>query len=94
MDSAIDPTTVVSLSPAISIRLLGDCAVILNTDSAELYSCNQTASAFLRQVDGTRTLAEVVEAVLPAYDADPKAIYAELAALAGRLRAAGIISIP
>ena len=84
---------VVSLSPAMAIRMLGDSAVVLNTESADLYSCNPTASAFLRQVDGRRSFAEIVEAVLAVYDADPDTIRRELAALARRLRAAGIIRV-
>ena len=93
MDARTVPTRVVSLLPVVSIRKSGDSAVVLNTESAELYSCNRTASAFLDEVDGRRTLAEIVEAMLPTYDGDPLIIRAELVVLADRLSAIGIISL-
>jgi hypothetical protein len=54
--TAIQETTVLALSPVASFQSLGDSAVILMTDSGQLYTCNQTTESFLKKIDGLRSL--------------------------------------
>jgi hypothetical protein len=59
---------VFAFSPVASFQSVGDGAVILLADSGQLFSCNDTSEAFLRQVDGKRTLDEIVALLAEEYE--------------------------
>lgn len=92
MDTLGD-TTVIALAPTASFQSLGDSAVILLTDNGQLYTCNETTEAILRKVDGLRTLAEIVDSVLPGYDIDRETFRADVLAIASDLIAEGIVVV-
>ena len=92
MDNVSD-TTVVALAPTASFQSLGDSAVILRTDSGQLFTCNETTEALLRQVDGHRTVAEIIDSVLPVYDIDRESLRADVLAIVANLAAEGIVIV-
>ena len=65
-----DNDTIFDFSPLASFQSVGDGAVILLTDSGQLFSCNETTESFLRKVDGTRNLDAIVSLMAEEYDAD------------------------
>jgi len=88
----IDETTVITLSPVASFQSLGESAVILIIDSGQLYTCNETTEAFLKAVDGVRSLAEIIDAVLPEFEVDRETLRTDLLSLAADLTTHGLIT--
>ncbi|MEW9806563.1 PqqD family protein [Mesorhizobium sp. ZMM04-5] len=82
---------VLTLSPVASFQSVGDGAVVLLADSGQLYSCNDTSQAFLRHVDGKRTLAEIVDLMADEYEVERDVLEADLAELAANLKNEGVI---
>jgi hypothetical protein len=82
---------VFALSPVASFQSVGDGAVVLLADSGQLYSCNDTSEAFLRHVDGKRSLGEIIDLLAEEYDAERDVLEADFAELAESLRQEGVI---
>jgi pyrroloquinoline quinone biosynthesis protein D len=82
---------VFSLSPVASFQSVGDGAVVLLADSGQLYSCNDTSEAFLRHVDGRRSLGAIVELMAQEYEVERSVLEADLAELAESLKQEGVI---
>ncbi|MEP9389179.1 PqqD family protein [Mesorhizobium sp. KR9-304] len=82
---------VYSLSPLASFQSVGDGAVVLLADSGQLYSCNDTSEAFLRHVDGKRSLADIVDLLAEEYEVEREMLEADLAELAASLIQEGVI---
>lgn len=82
---------VLTLSPVASFQSVGDGAVVLLADSGQLYSCNDTSEAFLRHVDGKRSLAEIVDLLAAEYEVARDVLEADLAELAEDLKREGVV---
>lgn len=89
----IHEATIVALSPTASFQSLGDSAVILMTDSGQLYTCNTTTEAFLKQIDGSRTMAEIIDGVIAEFDIDRDTLRGDMIGIANELAAEGIVII-
>lgn len=70
--------TVYRLSDMAKFRSMGDSAVILMIDSGQLFSCNETADAFLKHVNGVRTTGEIAKLVALEFDVDPDILMKDL----------------
>jgi len=79
------------LSPVASFQSVGDGAVFLLADSGQLYSCNDTSEAFLRHVDGKRSLGEIVDLLAEEYEVERDVLEADFAELAESLKQEGVI---
>ncbi len=79
------------LSPAASFEMVGDGAVILLSDSGQLYSCNDTTEAFLRNLDGGRSVGEIARLMGSEYDIPIEVLMSDLSDLANELEAEGIV---
>jgi hypothetical protein len=82
---------VFALSPVASFQSVGDGAVVLLADSGQLYSCNDTSEAFLRHVDGKRSLGEIVDLLAEEYEVERDVLEADFAELAESLKQEGVI---
>jgi pyrroloquinoline quinone biosynthesis protein D len=91
--TTINEATVLALSPTASFQSLGDSAVILMTDSGQLYTCNTTTEAFLKKVDGFRTMAEIIDGVLAEFEVDRDTLRGDMVNIASELAAEGIVII-
>jgi len=87
----ITETTVFALSPVASVQSLGNDAIILMADSGQLFSCNYVTDAFLKAVDGVRSMGEIVDVVLPQFEVDRETLRGDLLALASDLSTEGIL---
>ncbi len=90
---AFDEATILAMAPTASFQSVGEGAVILLTDSGQLYSCNETTEAFLKSVDGVRTLGDIVDAVMSEFAVDRDTLSTDLLALAAELEAQGIVQV-
>ncbi len=89
----IEGTRVLRLSKGIAFQNLGhgEGAVVLEIESGQLHTCNDTTAEFLAALDGTRDFDAAVADLEQKFDADLDVLRADLAALAERLIAQGII---
>ena len=76
--SLADDVTFQSMGP-------GEDTVILSLTSGYLFTCNDTAEAFLRAMDGRRTLGEIVASLHEQYEAEPNRLRADMLALAEQM---------
>lgn len=88
----ITEATVFALSPVASFQSLGSDAIILMADSGQLYSCNHITEAFLKAVDGVRSMGEIIDAVLPEFEVDRETLRSDFFALASDLSTEGIVT--
>lgn len=82
---------VYALSPIASFETVGDGAVILLGDSGQLFSCNDTSEAFLRNVDGQRSIDEIARLMESEYDVALETLIGDLNELAAELESEGIV---
>jgi hypothetical protein len=82
---------VFAFSPVASFQSVGDGAVVLLADSGQLYSCNDTSEAFLRHIDGKRSLGEIIDLLAEEYEVERDVLEADFAELAESLRQEGVI---
>ena len=91
----IQDSSVLALSDGVSYQPLGDGegAVVLLIESGQLFTCNDTTSAFLAAVDGQRTFRDVVRSLLETFEVAEERLRNDLAALAEQLRQEGIVRL-
>jgi hypothetical protein len=82
---------VFAFSPVASFQSVGDGAVVLLADSGQLYSCNDTSEAFLRHIDGKRSLGEIIDLLAEEYEVERVVLEADFAELAESLKQEGVI---
>ena len=85
--------TVLSLVADASVQDMGDGAVILLAGSGQLYTCNQTTEAFLKQVDGRRDLGTIIALLCEEFDVDRQTASEDFRQLAGELMSEGIVGV-
>ncbi len=90
--TTFDEATVLALAPAATFQSVGEGAVILMIDSGQLYTCNETTEAFLKAVDGKRSLGEIIDRILVEFEIDRATLRDDLIALAGDLSNQGIVT--
>ena len=84
--------TVFSLAPAASFESVGGGAVVLLADSGQLYSCNETSEAFLRHIDGVRSISVIAGLMIEEFEVAVNDLEADLCELAEDLKSEGILT--
>jgi hypothetical protein len=74
-----------------SYQSVGQGGVVLLSDRTRLFSCNGTADAFLRKLDGNRTLLDVVSLMAQEYAVAHETLAENMADFALMLEHKGII---
>lgn len=84
---------VYKLGPDVSWQDMGkdQPAVILYISTGQLFTCNLTTRMFLEALDGSKTLAAVVDALYEQFDVERDKLQEDLEALATRLLEAKLI---
>lgn len=91
----MSPVTRLKLSPGAHLNRLdhGESGVVLNSASGRLFSVNETALAFLQQIDGKRSVSEIASQLSGEFDGDPALIVDDLLAVANELVDAAVIRV-
>jgi pyrroloquinoline quinone biosynthesis protein D len=91
----VEETTRLAVSDDVAHQSLGEGeeTVVLSLRSGYLYTCNETTQRFLTALDGQRTLGEVVDVLAQEYEVDRATLTADLAAMAERLLAEGLVVV-
>ncbi len=63
----------------------GEETVLLSLKSGYLFTCNDTAAAFLRGLDGQQPLAAVIDRLLEEFEAPPEELRRDMTELAAKL---------
>jgi pyrroloquinoline quinone biosynthesis protein D len=89
----IEDATVLSLAEGISFQPMGmgEGGVLLKVDSGQLFTCNDTTSAFLTALDGRRTFADLLRVLLDEFEVAEDALREDLLTLASDLATQGIV---
>jgi pyrroloquinoline quinone biosynthesis protein D len=93
MSHQITLQTALKLSPDVTFRSLGEGqgAVVVEIKTGQLYSCNDTTTAFLEAIDGTRTLEDIVDQLHAVFEVDRTVLEADLNSIAIELLDNGLI---
>jgi hypothetical protein len=89
----ITEASVLSLAPNASFQSLGEGAVILMIDSGQLYTCNESTEAFLKNIDGQRSFGTIVDLLMSEFAVDHETLAQDIRAVAQDLKSNGIIEI-
>ncbi len=69
----------------------GEDTVILSLKTGHLYTCNETTAAFLSALEDQPTFGAVVDRLLDRFDVPREKLHEDLAKMADRLIAEGIV---
>jgi hypothetical protein len=91
----INAATSLKLPKNITLQDLGgdEGGVLLNMDSGEMYTINETTLAFLQELDGKRTVSQAAERLLAEYEVDEATLVADLLQVAEDLHAESLVEI-
>lgn len=84
-------SSVYRLADGVNFETVDDGAVILVFRSGQLFSCNETSTAFLTRLDGKRNLTDIAVLMAEEFEAPADAIAADLEILASEMVSEGII---
>lgn len=76
----------------VAASMLDDETVLLNLQSEEYYSLDDVGSRIWELIDGTRTTAQIVDAIAAEYGADPALVATDVADLLDELSREGLVS--
>jgi len=84
-----------SFADGVSFQQMGDGegGVVLKAGTGQLFTCNDTTSVFLAALDGRRTFAELMQAVLDQFEVNEDELRDDLKALASELHEKGIVRV-
>ncbi len=82
----------VAFAPTASFRAMGEEGVILMTDTGQLYSTNDSGTAFLQKIAAGETVREAVDALLEEFEVEEAELVADLGELVAFLEAEGVVT--
>lgn len=88
---SVDGAAVPALSEIAEVQPFDDGAVILNTRSGQLYSCNHVTLAFLDLVDGERSIAAISALIAEDYEQPVAEVESDLIEVNTELVAEGLV---
>jgi hypothetical protein len=91
----ISPQTCLKVADDVTFQSMGpgQDAVVLALRSGNLFTCNQTAAAFLKALDGRRTIEQACDVVHRQFEVEPQRLRADMLELAGQMLASDLLLI-
>jgi hypothetical protein len=77
--------------PDVRFRVVGDEAVIVRQEDAEVIAVNDVGASILALLDSRRSVGDVLDALLEQYDIDRDSLSSDLSRFLGELREAGVV---
>ena len=89
----LDIKTTLQLSPDVAFRPLGEgeSAVLVETKTGQLFTCNETTTAFLQAIDGRREFGAIVDQLRDVFEVEPEILKEDLTRIASELIQNGLI---
>jgi hypothetical protein len=86
-------STVFAMSEHAMVQRVGNTAVILLSDSGQLFTCNASALSFLSKVDGVRNFREIVGLFADEVGTDEDTACTDLSTLVATLLDEAVVSV-
>jgi len=77
--------------PDVRFRVVGDEAVVVRQEDAEVIALNDVGASVLSLLDARRSVRDVLDALLEQYDVDRESLSSDLARFLSELRDAGVV---
>jgi hypothetical protein len=87
----MDESAVLRPRRDVRFRVVGDEAVIVRQEEAEVLAVNEVGASVLELLDSRRTVGDVLDALLERYDVDREALASDVARFLSELRDAGVV---
>jgi len=84
-------TAVFRPRPDVRFRVVGDEAVIVRQEDAEVIALNEVGASVLSLLDSRRSVRDVLDALLEQYDVDRESLSGDLSRFLSELRDAGVV---
>jgi len=84
--------TVLRKNPDAAYRIFDGQATVVLPDRAEVNVLNEIGSFVWERIDGSRTIGQIVEAVLEEYDVKPEGARGDILAFIGALNEHGMVT--
>lgn len=81
----------VALVKAASFRAMGEEGVILMTDTGQLYSTNESGTAFMKRIVAGHSVRAAVDGLLDEFDVAEEDLLDDLSELVGYLESEGVV---
>ncbi len=88
-----DLKTIPAPNPEYSVRVVGDETVFLAPAGDQIYSLDPVGTFIWQQIDGTRTLADILAVLVDAYDVDQDEARVDLIEFVNELAGRGLVSL-
>ena len=75
----------------VRFRVVGDEAVIVRQEDAEVIALNEVGGSVLALLDSRRSVRDVLDALLEQYDVDRESLSSDVARFLSELRDAGVV---
>ncbi|MFQ5614525.1 MAG: PqqD family protein [Anaerolineae bacterium] len=79
--------------PSATHQTVGDEAIIINVDTGEYFSLNDTGTMFWELLDGQRTIADCARLIAGKYEVEAPLVEADLLELAAEFQSEGLIVV-
>lgn len=92
---AITSATQLVLGENVALQDLGDeeGGVLLKLDSGEMYTVNETTLAFLQEIDGERSIGDIIERMMAMFDVDQETLSGDVAEIAEELMGESLVVV-
>ncbi len=80
-------------SPVATHQMVGEEAILINVNTGDYYSLNDTGAAFWELIDGHRTIGECARLMAKTYEVEVSEVEADLLDLAAEFQAEGLIVV-
>ena len=91
----ITSATQLVLGENVALQDLGDeeGGVLLKLDSGEMYTVNETTLAFLQEIDGERSIGDIIERMMAMFDVDQETLSGDVAEIAEELMGESLVVV-
>ncbi|RME77963.1 MAG: PqqD family protein [Chloroflexi bacterium] len=84
------PTDILTRSTNAAYQSVGEETILINLNTGEYYTLNDTGSRFWQLLDGQRTIADCAAVIAGEYDVPPAVVEADLLELAAEFVSEGL----
>jgi hypothetical protein len=93
--AVVSAETRLSVVSNVTLQSLGEDegGVLLKLDTGEMYTVNDTAVAFVRELDGDRSVAAIARHLVTVFEVDEAVLVEDLAGIARELAAEKLVTV-
>lgn len=89
----MNDTSVLAKNEGFTVRAMGDETLILDPNGSAIHVADEVGGFIYSQVDGTRTVSDILESILAAYEIDRETARADLVAFVSEMEKQTILRV-